>query len=62
MRIAILIAWFVSVLALGGCAGWRHEPSSCDGEDRRPLNRGLWDAAPRASATALGGCSAEQRG
>jgi type IV secretion system protein VirB7 len=28
---------------LGGCAIWSKAPPSCDGLNRRPLNRSLWD-------------------
>ena len=40
------IALLGLALGMGGCALVRHDPPSCDGRDRRPMNTGKWDQAP----------------
>ena len=30
-------------LGLAGCAAFGHQPPSCDGAEREPMNAGRWD-------------------
>ena len=47
-RIKRGLAVAAMALALSGCAFLRHDPPSCDGTDRRPMNSGKWDTVPGA--------------
>ena len=47
-RIKRGLAVAAMALALSGCAFLRHDPPSCDGTDRRPMNSGKWDQVPAA--------------
>ena len=56
-RIKPTLALIALTLTLSGCAFLRHDPPSCDGTDRRPMNSGKWDQVPAA----LGGpCNNKQ--
>ena len=39
-------------MALAGCS---HEPPSCDGGSRRPINEGRWDPDTKTSFGCTGG-------
>jgi uncharacterized protein YceK len=49
MRVIFVIG---IVCLLSGCAAWRHTPASCDGGERRVMNKGMWD-----EQMSLGRCS-----
>ncbi len=49
MRIWVLVL----AVTLSGCASWRNTPASCDGAERRVMNKGQWD-----EQMGLGGCRA----
>ena len=59
IRMAALAIGVVLAVGIGGCASWRHEPPSCDGGERRPMNKGKWNE----ELAGLGGpCGKANRG